>query len=344
MIGQTSFTTSTNGTTAATLLGPLGNAAADPATGNLFIGDTGNNRILEYSGVPTTSGASATLVLGQTSFTSNTGGTSATNMSRPLSPVFSGGELLFTDSSNERVGIYSAVPTTSPGTLSLVVGQTSMTSNTSGTTATTMKVPFGVSAGGGKMAVADESNNRVLLYNSIPTASGVAASFVLGQTSMTAGATNAGTAESAAGMALPSGVWTDGTRVVVVDTGNNRVLIWNSWPTANGQPADLVLGQTGFTSNTTGTSATTMKSPYVGVFVDSTGALLVTDSGNNRVLIWNTFPTANDQAADAVLGQAGFTSGTAGTSATTLNNPTGVTRAGGYTIVTDTSNNRLLVF
>jgi len=30
---------------------------------------------------------------------------------------------------------------------------------------------------------------------------------------------------------------------MVADTQNNRVLIWNSIPTQNNQPADLVLGQ-----------------------------------------------------------------------------------------------------
>jgi hypothetical protein len=35
-------------------------------------------------------------------------------------------------------------------------------------------------------------------------------------------------------------------RVVVVDNANSRVLIWNSMPTSNGQPANLVLGRPAF--------------------------------------------------------------------------------------------------
>ena len=48
---------------------------------------------------------------------------------------------------------------------------------------------------------------------------------------------------------VPTGVATDGQRLVVADTDNNRVLIWNSIPTSNNQPADVVVGQSGFTSN-----------------------------------------------------------------------------------------------
>ena len=37
-------------------------------------------------------------------------------------------------------------------------------------------------------------------------------------------------------LASPTGVWSDGTRLVVADKSNNRVLIWNSFPTTNFTP------------------------------------------------------------------------------------------------------------
>ena len=40
--------------------------------------------------------------------------------------------------------------------------------------------------------------------------------------------------------------------------------------------------------------------------------LLVADTNNSRVLVWLTFPTTNGQAADFVLGQPDFTTGTPG--------------------------------
>jgi WD40 repeat protein len=43
-------------------------------------------------------------------------------------------------------------------------------------------------------------------------------------------------------------VSSDGVRLFVTDLGYNRVLIWNSIPTQNNQPADVVVGQPDFTS------------------------------------------------------------------------------------------------
>ena len=53
---------------------------------------------------------------------------------------------------------------------------------------------------------------------------------------------------TASQMYAPRGVWTDGERVVVADTGNHRVLIWHSMPSADGAPADVVIGQPDFSS------------------------------------------------------------------------------------------------
>ena len=58
-------------------------------------------------------------------------------------------------------------------------------------------------------------------------------------------------ADSAFGLALPSatptasqmyaprGVWLDGTRLVVADSGNHRILIWHRMPEHDGAPADF---------------------------------------------------------------------------------------------------------
>src|SRR6266702_2558979 len=51
-------------------------------------------------------------------------------------------------------------------------------------------------------------------------------------------------------MLNPVAVSSDGVRLLVTDLGHNRVLVWNSIPTANAAPADLVLGQPDMTSAT----------------------------------------------------------------------------------------------
>ncbi len=109
----------------------------------------------------------------------------------------------------------------------------------------------------------------------------------------------------------PQGVWVQGTRLFVADTQNHRVLIWNSIPTSNNQPADVVLGEPNFNTAPPATvsdlpaTATNLFSP---VSVTSDGQrVYVTDLGHHRVLIWNSMPTQNGQAADVVVGQPTMT-------------------------------------
>ena len=90
--------------------------------------------------------------------------------------------------------------------------------------------------------------------------------------------------------------------------------------------------------------------------VDQAGNLYVADSGNNRVLVYNTpfdaasgEPGAGDTTADFVYGQGGaFTTRScnpSGASATTLCNPSAVAvDAGGSIYIADAANNRVLEF
>ena len=112
-----------------------------------------------------------------------------------------------------------------------------------------MSTPSGISVSGSKLYVVDQANNRVLIWNTIPTLNQTAANLVLGQTTFTTNAT--GITSSA--FNLPAQVVTNGSVVAVADRSNNRVLIWNTIPTTNGQVANVVLGQTLFTTNTVNT-------------------------------------------------------------------------------------------
>src|SRR5262249_33581239 len=115
----------------------------------------------------------------------------------------------------------------------------------------------------------------------------------------------------------PQGVWIQNGKLYVCDTQYNRVLIWNSIPTTNGAAADVVLGQTNMTTfvqpdltqQKNNVTASALLNP---VAVSSDGTrLFVTDLGYNRVLIWNTIPTSNGQAADVAVGQPDLTSSVA---------------------------------
>ncbi len=99
----------------------------------------------------------------------------------------------------------------------------------------------------------------------------------------------------------------------MADAQNHRVLIWNSIPTTNEQPADVVLGQNNFTDAVELDPIKANITIGAGFaahadFVTSDGVrLYVTDLGLNRVLIWNTIPSRNHQPADVVIGQKDFT-------------------------------------
>jgi hypothetical protein len=155
-------------------------------------------------------------------------------------------------------------------------------------------------------------------------------------------------APTAGQMYAPRGVWTDGERVVVCDTGNHRVLIWHSFPDHDGAPADVVLGQPDFTSegpNVAGTDATRGLNLPSGVGVVD-GRLVVADAWNHRLVAWDDLPTESFTPPSYLLGQPDGTSiqpnrgGDA--SLSSLYWPFGFGVVAGTFWVTDTGNRRVL--
>jgi len=168
--------------------------------------------------------------------------------------------------------------------------------------------PSSVAVGGGKMYVADHLGCRVLVYDPSPTAAAAAATAVLGKSDFTTPTVMNYGGLGASSMSIVVGVHTDGGRLLVADTGNHRVLIWNSLPTTNGRPADVVLGQPDFRHNDRnagGISASTLNRPSW--VCTHQGRLVVADTCNHRLLIWNRIPEQNFAPADFVLGQPDFT-------------------------------------
>ena len=207
---------------------------------------------------------------------------------------------------------------------------TCLTTSPSTPIATGMNTPTGVASDGTHLAVADTLNNRVLIWNSIPTAMNQPPDVVVGQSSFT---TNAfpGDTPSATSLRGPQGVWLQKGMLFIADTLNDRVLIYNSIPTTNGAAADLVLGQPNLTTwvqvniadQNTSAAANNLLTP-VSVTSDGT-RLFVTDLGYNRVLIWNSIPTTNQQPADVEIGQPNMTTGIPDDAFTCTENGTAVT-------------------
>jgi hypothetical protein len=337
----------TGGLSAASMSGPAG-VFSDGT--RLFVADSGNNRVLVWNTLPASSGQAADFVLGQPNVTSNTannGGVSGSSLSNPEGIWSNGTKLYVTDRYNNRVLVWNTMPTTTGQTADIALGQANLTSSGSGVTASTMNLPKSVFSDGTKLFVCDSSNIRVLVWNAIPTASGQAASFALGQVNLTSSTVNSGNSTvTGSTMYLPAQVYTYGGKLFVTDSANHRVLVWNTLPTGSGEAASFAIGQPNLTSNTYnngGVLATSLAYPH-GIISDGT-KLYVSDANNSRVLIWSTMPTTSGQAADHVLGQQNFANAEyGGVTASNLQSPTSVFSDGTRLFVADRRNHRVLVW
>ena len=196
------------------------------------------------------------------------------------------------------------------GQATVVLGQPDFVTTTvnSVPTQNSLRNPQGVASDGVHLVVADTDDNRVLIWNQIPTSNNQNADVVLGQAGFTTAALP-GNTPNANSMRGPEGVWIQNGKLFIADTQNNRVLIFNHIPTSNGVAADVVLGAPNFTTfvnpditqQQTGATASTMLAP-VSVTSDGT-RLFVTDLGFNRVLIFDSIPTTNGAPAAVALGQ-----------------------------------------
>ncbi len=265
---------------------------------------------------------------------------------RPLGIATSDTHVAIADFLNHRVLLYNSHPTSNNQAADVVVGQSNFTDSTFDCAANRLRGAYGATIVGTKLIVADTNNHRVLIWNEIPTSDGQAADIVIGQSDFTSCTANAGGAPSGVGFVEPTSIWSDGERLIVADGENARVLIWNTFPTSNGVAADLVLGQTDFTSVTdnAGLPISDMGFGYPSAVVSNGVQIFVADGNNHRVLVWNSFPTTNGQSADVVLGQADFTSNAGATTQEGLSGPYGIFLAEDLLFVGDSNNNRVIAY
>ncbi|MDT9338416.1 hypothetical protein VV11_002655 [Trichodesmium erythraeum 21-75] len=264
------------------------------------------------------------------------------------------GPLWVADTGHHRLLGWRQRPETDDQPADWVIGQPDFSQegqNANGqTTAATVSVPTSICAYGEGLAVADAWNHRVLIWKQLPEDNNVPADIVLGQADFSENESNRSKLETAADrMHWPYGVICHHDQLWVADTGNRRVLMWQQLPEFNGQPADLVLGQTDMScrdENGGGeATAASMRWPHDITFWEE--SLVVTDAGNNRVMVWDGIPTENNQPCSVVLGQSQFDTvqlnqGVYFPSAVSLSMPYGVVATGEWLIVADTANSRLL--
>lgn len=282
-----------------TFVGPYGRPHL--GDGRLFVPDFGAEQVLVFDAVPESNGAVADWFLGSADGAGGAASGVAGDLSGPQSIVAHDGRLYVVEYGQSRIQVFEPIPSATGAVGAFVVGKADFADTATDCTQELFWSPEDAYIGGGRLVVSDSSHNRVLIYDTVPTAAGATPDLVLGQADFTSCNVNRGGAVAADTLNFPAGIWTDGERLIVADGDNNRVLVWTTFPTANGQPADVVLGQPDFASDVAGVGAGAFDFPY---HLDSNGnQLVVGDDGNNRFLVWNAIPTASGTPADVVLGQ-----------------------------------------
>ena len=338
---------------------PLG-LAVDPTTGNLYVADVGNNRILRFPApFANPSRIEPDVVYGQATFSTRASGTTSTTLNQPRAVACdSAGNLWVADTGNHRVVRFGAASLNSPAPVAAdtVVGQKDLFSggaNAGGTviSASGLDTPNGLALDSqGNLYVADFNNTRVLRFAGplSPSGSIPAANAVWGESNFaTRGVPQQATSSSMAG---PSGLALDSSgNLYVAVPLDNRVLVF---PTAagTGAAAKNVLGQSSFTSTAANANVFPQASPSsfsapVDVKVDQNGNVYVADASNNRVL---ELPAGTKTAAQ-VWGQSDFISnGIDQIKPASINYPFQMAidySAAPYALyVSDTNNNRVLVW
>ena len=259
--------------------------SVNPTTGNLFVADTGNSRVLAFldplangGGTPGTSGSAgdttADYVFGQTNFADfdcNQNLSAPTASTLCMAGFFEGGGGVGVDLN-------------------------------------------------GNVYIADTYNNRVLQFDSPLTQPGVtpstsfSADAVFGQTNFTNNSLNQGGSNpTASTLAEPIDVKIDSNfNVYVADLENSRVLKFSepAVPLSSNDPAaSAVIGQKNFGVASCQISDACI-SEASGVAIDSSGNVFAADLEDNRVLEYSgSTLTAQNNIASALLGQAVYDMG-----------------------------------
>ncbi|KPA18019.1 Pentaxin, partial [Candidatus Magnetomorum sp. HK-1] len=294
----------------------------------------------------------ADVVLGQSVFNTDSSGTSSSQMNYPVGVCVdkNTGKLFVSDRANNRVLRFSSVNVAINGSVAeAVFGQADFSgvlANRGGSVAAnTLSTPNNLIVDYfGRLWVVDMNNHRVLRFDKASSIeSGANADVVLGQNNFTSNTSN--TTQNT--FYTPTDLWIDPAGSLwVCEQNNNRILRFdNAALKTNGANADGVLGQTNFTTNSVGTTQSTINQPH-GIFGNNDDHLFIVEVTNHRVLRFDNASTkANGANADAVLGQTNFVSNTSATTNINVSTPlTGFMDHAGHLYISDMANQRILIF
>ena len=213
-------------------------------------------------------------------------------------------------------------------TRAFVLGQPDAKSNLN--LAYGMSVPRAVlllpgNEGKSKLLVADSSNQRVLIWNEVPTVNRPADA-VLGMPDVhTANVAGPYGGVNERSMSSPWGLASDGTQLLVADELLNRLLIWNQIPSlpSGGEPfpANALWGQPDFISSLPNAGQPAVNGLGVSkprIFGNARVGYFLADLQNNRVLVFKRAPRSFTDRPDFVIGQPDFTTNQPNTTASGL--------------------------
>lgn len=262
--------------TSASLNNPRG-IAVDSA-GNLFIADTGNNRVrsVDAAGTITTfAGGGNPILVGPLSYLGDGGQAARANLLDPHGvAVDTTGNLFIADSANSRIRKVNTL-----GIITTLAGNGTYGYSGDGGLALLAQVnyPGGIATdSAGNVFIADSGNNRVRKVNTSGTITTVAGNGTYGYSGDGGLATNAQ-------LAYPSGVAVDSTGNLVVALGrSNRVRKVNTLGTITTVAGNGNYSISGPVGDGGPATNATVRAPE-GVAVDSMGNLFIADTGHRRI-------------------------------------------------------------
>jgi uncharacterized protein (TIGR03437 family) len=321
VIGQLDFLSNTaqgpgsvaNGGRSTGLAVPTG--LTTDSKGNLYVVDTGNNRILRFPKPFSNPNQFPDLVIGQTSFNTNganTGGASAktlqlTNGTSPLAAYLAfdlQGNLWVADAGNNRVLRYNASSLAAGASngpaADIVLGQTDFVTttynnpNSDPTNLNAINEPTGIVFDNeGRLYVSESAagvRGRILVYNGALSI-GTPASRLIGVVPSSVNPQPPSISEQQLGPA-PGNLFLINDGVAICDTANNRILIYPpaSQFTSNNltQQAVAVIGQKNFSVGAANqgqpqTDASSLASPQSALATAT--EIFIADYGNSRVIV-----------------------------------------------------------
>ena len=333
------------------------NVASD-ASGNLYIADTANNRVLFYS---VTTGATTTFAgTGTAGYTGDGSAASAATLKGPTAvAIDTTGSVYIADTGNNvirKVTVTGVISKFAGGASAVCSAATDTLGNGCPASQATLSAPSGLAADKlGNVYISDTGNNLIRQVNVL----GYISNFAGGATASTVCATAADTqgdscSANQAFFSGPTALAYDetGSSILVADTGDNivrsisipNVITFGTANTVLFSPVTLIAGN-GQAGNSVDASQTATKSQLSaprGVSVDAARNVYIADTGNSAVRLVSS-ANGNISTIAGLLGASGTGNLPGSAADVQLNAPTSVAvTPSGLLYIADAGNNRVL--